>query len=61
MNDDKLSRRTFVHNTSLAALGTVAASLTGHGCVSGSSEPAGTSKIDTLMSASLVTRSGRCV
>jgi len=47
MNDDRLSRRTFIHNTSLAALGTVAASLTGHGCVSGSSEPPGTSKINT--------------
>jgi aryl-alcohol dehydrogenase-like predicted oxidoreductase len=48
MHNDKLSRRSFVHNTSLAALGTVAAALAGHGCASGNNtRSADASKVDT--------------
>ncbi|MCX5637841.1 MAG: aldo/keto reductase [Planctomycetota bacterium] len=48
MHNDKLSRRSFVHNTSLAALGTVAAALAAHGCASGNNtRSADASKVDT--------------
>jgi predicted aldo/keto reductase-like oxidoreductase len=48
MDNDKLSRRTFVHNTSLAALGTIAAALTENGCTFSNNTTSGqTAKIDT--------------
>jgi len=46
MNNDKISRRTFLRNTSLTAAGTIAGALAGKGCTSGRlGKPAGTSKI----------------
>jgi predicted aldo/keto reductase-like oxidoreductase len=47
MKNDKLSRRTFIRNTSLMAAGTVAGALAGKGCTSLSSttRPVDTSKI----------------
>jgi len=46
MNNDKISRRTFLRNTSLAAAGTIAGALAGKGCTTGRlAKPADTSKI----------------
>ncbi|MHC4423984.1 MAG: aldo/keto reductase, partial [Planctomycetota bacterium] len=46
MNDDKLSRRTFIRDTSLMAAGAITGALAGKGCTSGGvARPADTSKI----------------
>lgn len=48
MNNDKLSRRTFIRNTSLVTAGTIAGALAGKGCTFGkTSKSDDVSKIDT--------------
>lgn len=45
VNNDKLSRRTFIRNTSLVAAGTIAGALAGQGCTTSNKSRSG--KIDT--------------
>ncbi|GAI80317.1 unnamed protein product, partial [marine sediment metagenome] len=47
MNNDKLSRRDFLHNTSIMTAGVITGALAGHGCtLSDRTKPGDISKID---------------